>query len=353
MPEISSRTKAVIRHRGRLSQIKIFFGKMLRMFIYQNDWKVLPMAVIIAALVSLVVRSDFFVTMEGTLRGAFALTCVAIWNGCFNSIQVVCRERPIIKREHRSGMHITSYIAAPMLYQLIICLLQTGVTMYTLMAMKIKFPAEGFITPWIIVDIGISVLLISYSADMLSLLISSIARSTTSAMTVMPFILIFQLIFSGGGFFTLPERLNFVSDYTISGYGMTAIAAQADYNSRPMVSGWNQLAKLKDEKIDLKVTPDALADLAGGNEDVKAIAESLLGRDGREISITLGQLLDSLGEDDVRNFIQEKTSSASLNQKFEHTEDNVISCWIQLIIFALLFAVLSVVVLEFIDRDKR
>ena len=47
--------------------------------------------------------------MEGNLKGAFALTCVAIWNGCFNSIQSVCRERPIIKREHRSGMHISSY----------------------------------------------------------------------------------------------------------------------------------------------------------------------------------------------------------------------------------------------------
>lgn len=78
-----------IRHRGRASQIPIYVGKQLRFFIYQSDWKVLPMAAIIAALVNMVIRKDFFLTMEGNLKGAFALTCVAIWNGCFNSIQSV------------------------------------------------------------------------------------------------------------------------------------------------------------------------------------------------------------------------------------------------------------------------
>ena len=65
-----------IRHRGRASQIPIYVGKQLRFFIYQSDWKVLPMAAIIAALVSMVIRKDFFLTMEGNLKGAFALTCV-------------------------------------------------------------------------------------------------------------------------------------------------------------------------------------------------------------------------------------------------------------------------------------
>ena len=94
-----------IRHTGRLDQVFIYLGKQLRFFINQSDWKVLPMAAIIAGLVGMVIRRRFFVNMEGSLIGAFALTCVALWNGCFNSIQSVCRERPIVKREHRSGMH--------------------------------------------------------------------------------------------------------------------------------------------------------------------------------------------------------------------------------------------------------
>ena len=104
-----------VRHSGRDGQILIYLGKQFRFFINENDWKVLPMAAIIAALVSMVIRRKFFINMEGSLIGGFALTCVAIWNGCFNSIQSVCRERPIIKREHRSGLHITSYVIAHMI----------------------------------------------------------------------------------------------------------------------------------------------------------------------------------------------------------------------------------------------
>ena len=118
-----------IRHRGRGAQVLIYFGKLLRMFVYQNDWKVLPMAALIAGLVGMVVRNKFFINMEGTLMGAFAMVCVCIWNGCFNSIQVICRERDVIKREHRSGMHISSYIVSHMMYQAQLCLAQTIVTL--------------------------------------------------------------------------------------------------------------------------------------------------------------------------------------------------------------------------------
>ena len=190
-----------VRHTGRQSQIFIYLGKQLRFFINESDWKVLPMAAVIAGLVAMVIRKKFFINMEGSLIGGFALTCVAIWNGCFNSIQSVCRERAIIKREHRSGMHISSYMAAHMIYQFLLCAAQTVLTMFVLRQLNVQIPrgyGSGLITPWMICDIGITMFLISYASDMLSLFLSSISRTTTGAMTLMPFILIFQLVFSGG-----------------------------------------------------------------------------------------------------------------------------------------------------------
>ena len=44
------------------------------MFVYQSDWKVLPMGALIAALVTFVVGQNMFVTQEGTTTGTFALT---------------------------------------------------------------------------------------------------------------------------------------------------------------------------------------------------------------------------------------------------------------------------------------
>ena len=40
---VSSNYQLRVRHRGRIAQIGIFFRIMLRMFVYQSDWKVLPM----------------------------------------------------------------------------------------------------------------------------------------------------------------------------------------------------------------------------------------------------------------------------------------------------------------------
>ena len=140
MQQQVTKIKPRLRHRSRLLQLPIYLGKMLRSFLYMSDWKLLPMSAIIAALVSMVVRRNYFLTMEGTLMGSFALTCVAIWNGCFNSIQVICRERPIVKREHRSGMHITSYVISAMIYQALLCIGQTIVTLYVCKLSGVSFP---------------------------------------------------------------------------------------------------------------------------------------------------------------------------------------------------------------------
>ena len=119
--------KSRLRYRGRLGQIVLYLGKFLRIFVYQNDWKILPMAAIISALVVFVVGQNLFVTQEGTATGTFALVCVCIWIGFFNSIQIVCRERDVIKHEHRSGLHMSSYLSAQIILQLLICVLQTGI----------------------------------------------------------------------------------------------------------------------------------------------------------------------------------------------------------------------------------
>ena len=125
-------------HRGRLAQIPIYLGKNFRMFIYQTDWKVLPMSALIAALIAFVVGENMFVTMEGQFQCSLALTCVCIWNGFFNSIQSVCRERSIVKREHRSGMHISSYVTAHLIYQMFLCAMQALITVLICQTVGIK-----------------------------------------------------------------------------------------------------------------------------------------------------------------------------------------------------------------------
>ena len=459
-----------LRHRGRLAQVRIYLGKMLRMFVYENDWKVLPMAALIAALVAMVVRKKFFLNMEGDLMGAFALTCVAIWNGCFNSIQAICRERPIIKREHRSGMHISSYVCAHMIYQALLCLAQSILTVVVFRYVGVQFPAKGLFTPWLIVDLAFTLFLISYASDMLSLWISSLAHTTTTAMTVMPFVLIFQLVFSGG-IFSLPAWSESISQFTISNYALKCIAAQADYNNAPMDTAWSTLVKLKDKEIGGTATVGQILDylsngdnqlvaairsrevdatttvgnawsmisssaayqqfreqpvevgplmdaLIGGNaegasaspeaalvrtflensqllrgadggpvkagelidrfelesmiEDVKdvvigrqttvgelidiiAVSPDAQSRRGENVTVrtTVGRLMELVGEEKIKDLVRTQTAAVSRVEAYERTEDNILSYWFSIIFFTLIYALFTVITLEFIDKDKR
>ena len=387
-----------IRHTGRTSQVRIYLGKQFRFFINESDWKVLPMAAIIAGLVAMVIKKRFFVNMEGSLIGAFALACVAIWNGCFNSIQAVCRERAIIKREHRSGMHISAYVAAHMIYQFLLCLAQTALTMAVLRTLDVPIPVAGFITPFMLLDIGITMLLISYAADMMSLFLSSISRTTTGAMTLMPFILIFQLVFSGG-IIPLPEWSRPLSNFTISSYGIQALAAQSGYNEQPMTSVWTTVAGLKDEVIggtvtvgevmeymdnpSLQIYRDRVAVKALTVADVENFldTENKTGSDevlsepvtvGQimdfirtnkkleekkdqtiTVNMTVGEIMDIFGEENVKQFIQEKTAQAAYKQEYERSFGNIAGNWVMLVLFILLFAGLATIVLEMIDKDKR
>ena len=420
MPEATilqeEQRRKLIRHRGRRSQILIYLGKFLRMFVYQNDWKVLPMAAVIAGLVAMVVKNMFFISMEGTLMSAFALTCVGIWNGCFNSIQVICRERDVIKREHRAGMHISSYVIAHLIYQGMLCLLQTAITLYVFRLLGVRFPDKGLFTRWMIVDIGISLLLVTCASDTLALWISSLSRNTTTAMTIMPFVLIFQLVFSGW-MLQLPEWSKPLSDLTISRYGLTAIASQADYNNRPLVALWGSVVKLKDTEltasftvgqaldylsdednpgvrdirntaIDRSVTARELTELLPESDGKKILTAlmredalwSAWGDNAFDLKLTLGELLDRLadsplleeergrkltvsttvgdiidyfGENKVHWEVQQAATAANYSPTYEHSQENVTSCWLSLLLMTLVCAARATITLEFIDKDKR
>ena len=309
-----------LKHKGRLAQTAIYLGKLLRMFVYQNDWKVLPMSAVIAAVVTFVVGQNMFVTQEGTFNGAFSLTCVCIWNGFFNSIQVICRERDILKREHRAGLHITSYVSSHMIYQFLLCVAQAVVTMVICYTVGVKFPTKGIITPWGVVDMGIAILLTIYAADMFALMLSAMVRNTTMAMTVMPFMLIFQLVFAGA-FFELQGFAKKLTAFTISRWGMESICAIGRYNEQPMVTLWNTMFQFKD--VDYMGT--------------KPVLELL-------------QRIEQEGK--VNEFLQWSGENSQI-AAYASTAENLLPKWGAMIGLLLIAVAVAVISLAFIDRDKR
>ncbi|MBE6997136.1 MAG: ABC transporter permease [Ruminococcaceae bacterium] len=309
-----------LKHKGRIGQMWIYLGKFLRMFVYQNDWKVLPIGAVIAAVVTFVVGANLFKTQEGTKLGVFALVCVCIWNGFFNSIQVVCREREIIKREHRAGLHMSSYVGAQMIYQLLLCIAQTVVTMVICSITGVKLPAMGVVTGFGILDMSISILLVTYTADLMALMVSCIVTNTTTAMTAMPFLLIFQLVFSGG-FFELSGIADKIKYLTISHWGMDSLCAIGRYNELPMVTLWNTVFRFRDIEVD----------------GFKPVEETL-------------RIIEENG---LREDILRWSGQNNANPAYAAEAGIVLNNWIMLVVLLAAFAIISVIALEFIDRDKR
>lgn len=309
-----------LRYRGRVAQVRIYLGKLLRMFIYQNDWKMLFMAALIAGLVTLAVGYQIYTSQEGTMMGCFALVCVCVWNGFFNSIQIICRERPIIKREHRSGMHISAYIAAHMVYQMLLCIAQTIILLVICRTAGVHFPKQGLFSGSFMLDMGITMFLITYAADMIALLISAVVHTTTTAMTVMPFMLIFQLVFSGG-VITLRGALGKIKGFTLIYWGQKALCSLADYNSLPMASLWPMVKKFQTVEVN-------------GERPLK-------------------YLIEYIEQNNLTDKLAAEAGKYNGSTEYVFSAANLLSCWGVLLVFIIVFAIAAVIILKFVDRDKR
>lgn len=248
----------------------------------------------------------------------------------------------------------------------------------------------------------------------------------------MPFILIFQLVFSGG-LFPLPQMVDPIVKLTVSSPGLKAMASQSAANDLPYVTVSNMLNLINDVEFGGDVTVGQLFELLGNEENesiarirairvtktmtVREFFEYLVREDsykelrsqplmeggeitvgqalanmltmksmdgfldteveysatfgevvdavaadpsfeeisGEEITITatMGELLDIVGRKETKRRIEREASRALYTPEYATTKENIMKNWLILLFFIGLFAVLSTITLEFIDKDKR
>ena len=184
--------------------------------------------VIIPILIKIVASKDLFANYEPTKQILFTFTCSAIWVGIFNTIQEVCKERAILKREYMSNLRLSAYISSKYLVQLLISLLQAmifSVLFLLLCGSKLDEPGAGimmFLTTWLTI----------YSSSTMGLLVSSMMKNSDRAMAMSPFLLIVQLLFSGV-LFKLSGASKLISVFTISRWSVGALGNNVNINKLP------------------------------------------------------------------------------------------------------------------------
>lgn len=211
-----------------IKQTYIYFKKIARIAFREKAWKFIIFAVIIAALVAGIVGDDMFTTYESTKSGFFTITSACIWIGIFNSIQSICKEHDIIRSEYRQGMKLSAYISANICWQMVLCLVQS-VLVFAVCNIFIDFNSDGIITSAYL-EYFITIFLLTFGSAVMGIMLSSVAGNPTTAMTIMPFVLILQLIMSGV-LFELTGLSEKVAYITFSKWGMSAFGSIADLNN--------------------------------------------------------------------------------------------------------------------------
>ncbi len=215
-----------------IKQIPVYVAKNFRLFLNQKDWKFIIIAGVISFLVCSIVGEDMFSTYESTKSGFFAIISAAIWIGVFNSIQRICKEHNTITSEYRSGLHISAYIMSHVIFDFLICLIQS-IILIGICMIYIDFPSDGIIFSESIIEYFITIFLVVWGSDIMGIMISSVASTPNVAMTAMPFVLILQLVMSGV-LFELKGWAEKIADVTFSKWGMSALGSIGDLNSEEL-----------------------------------------------------------------------------------------------------------------------
>ncbi len=209
-------------------QIQIYTRKFFRTLKRESFISII-MGVIITMLVMAVTKENMFENFEGTKSGMFSLICVCIWIGIFNSIQLVCREKnDIVKDELDKSLHARAYIASHFIYQFFLCLIQSVIVFLIFIAFMAEKGA----------DIGnplfylITIFLMMFASDAMAFVISSAVPNPIVAMTVMPLMLLIQLVMAGV-LFELDGAADVAANFTISKWGMSALGIIGDITTLP------------------------------------------------------------------------------------------------------------------------
>lgn len=216
-----------------LSQLGILIRRYFELI--RNDMQRLLLLfvqpVFIAMLLALVSNEKVFYLYDDTKSILFSLSCAGIWIGLFNSIQEICKERAILKREYMSNLRLPLYTASKFFVQTVLGLLQ-ALLMVLIFTLMVGQPIQGVlfsnpfwenvITVWFTIEASMAI----------GFVVSALVKNADRAMALAPFVLIIQLLFSGI-LFKLEGLGNTISYVTVSKWSVEALGITSVLNDLP------------------------------------------------------------------------------------------------------------------------
>ncbi|MDD4849187.1 MAG: ABC transporter permease [Gemmiger sp.] len=159
----------------------------------------------------------------------FILCAVSAFMGILNAYREICKERDIIFREASVGVSLVATVLSKMVVLFVIELVQAAILTVGFCAV-IVVPQNNLLFSTN-VEIYITVLLMLFASSAMGMLVSASLKSSESAILFVLVLIIGQVVFSGC-MFSLKGAQTIISYIIICRWGMGALGASTDLNSR-------------------------------------------------------------------------------------------------------------------------
>jgi ABC-type multidrug transport system ATPase subunit len=207
-----------------LAHARIFAGRHVRLL--GRDRTALAFTllqgIVIGLLTALVAPKPFTWHINGS-SADFVFGCAAVWFGMISAVREIVKERAIWRREFMAGGNLVAYISAKVSVLAGVALIQS-LTLTIVLAATLGLPSSGPLGATSI-TIPITLWLANLAGVAVGLLVSTTSPSADRALSLVPYLLIAQLVLCGVLFHL--GAMTFVSWLTPARWSVSALGGIA------------------------------------------------------------------------------------------------------------------------------
>lgn len=198
----------------------------------RNLLLLLLQAPVLGALILAIAPANSFVPGSTAHAQMVALMLIfaATLMGASNAIREIVKELPIYQRERASGLSIPAYLASKFFVLLGLTVLQSIVLVF-IATLRQGGPPTGALIGSVGAELMVDVALAGVASMAVALLVSALVSSSDTALTLLPLLLIPQIVLSGGlvSIQNTPvlQELSFLMS---ARWGLAAVASTVDLN---------------------------------------------------------------------------------------------------------------------------
>lgn len=200
----------------------------------QNIGATLLSTLLVFLIVSFTTKENVCVVFEASKSCIFAYVMAALWCGICSTITNFCYESHHLMPQFKKGfLSVRNYVLGTFFVHTCVAVLQ-AILGTIILSVFVELPGEGVIFKTLELDVFFTTFLIIEAACSLGIFLGIFIDNIKFAMSILPIVLIAQMLFSKTIFDITGNFTEKISNFIISKYGVAALGSLLDINRYPL-----------------------------------------------------------------------------------------------------------------------